>query len=224
MGRNGGFIGTILGTAVIAVIIIAVAYLFIHNATTRSKPITSAPQTTSSTSNIVAIQSSVRPLHPFVSTNATSSTTPTEIAGWKTYRNDAFGFRISYPSELFLSTSTFDIGTINYSNVNVEEKFIASSIGISPGGCDPRSWQTLSSSSIVVNGIPMIRYAETNSSTNSSFEMYTFKGDQSHGWNADCNYIVIHINADPDPSYGIPQELWSAATYHQILNTFQFLN
>ena len=44
-----------------------------------------------------------------VSSSETGTTTPTDIAGWKTYKNDEYGFELGYPGDWVISEAGSDI-------------------------------------------------------------------------------------------------------------------
>jgi len=154
----------------------------------------------------------------------TSDSSVSLTESWQMYRNDEYGFEISYPTSLVLSevdAGNFIISSIDLSDSQLVPGTRISSFSISPnvcGGAD--TFKIEDANMIAVNGIKMQRYDLVDDIDFPPPGYLTtalhFGGNPQNGWDSECN--TINMFTFPD-SIGFDELRYSI---EQILSTLKF--
>ncbi len=163
----------------------------------------------------------------FRKANVITFTTPSssETAGWTTYRDAAYGFEISYPPTLVLSTTTsrgsfqgnppleFYIGPYPVSSALDPQLLLPyPPLRIFPQVCDLDASVT-NTQDIIVNGI--VSKGRIIDNTKQQGFVVNFPGNAGRGWSDTCNTVRMAMGKDGG--------MYDIALYKEILSTFHFL-
>ena len=91
---------------------------------------------------------------------ASPSTTPDEIANWKTYTNVFYGYKLSYPSTAIISEEMKPLGWTGKPEQVTTLNFKDGSLEIT-GNMGGRGVTSIKSSEIVIDNVPTIKFYET---------------------------------------------------------------
>jgi hypothetical protein len=154
---------------------------------------------------------------PVPSSTIMPSTSPVSTAGWKTYRNDTYGFEVKYPPnavEHHSEAGIFEYGLpIVSADSNIQDKTFHF---VTVGNCD-RSSNVDKRTQRVINGIEFIKFESNFKAT--LYDKYYVDYLTKH--NNECIGVSLNllVKAGSSINYGKEFEILD-----QMITTFKFIN